>query len=232
MRLSESLSVALAFTAGLLSFSSPCVLPLIPAYISSVAGSTFAGQGNGRLSRGKMLVNSLFFVVGFSLIFVSLGLTATAFGRSLLVYRSILQKVGGVFIVVMGLHTSGIVTIEALHRERRLGLPRRPTTAAGSFLLGVVFSLGWSPCVGPILSSILVLAAGAEVVNGGVLLGAYSAGLAIPFLIMAVFMESALLRIRGLSQYLPAISKVSGYALIVLGLLVATDALPLLGGRL
>jgi len=230
--LSESLSVALAFTAGLLSFSSPCVLPLIPAYLTSIAGSTFAGQGSTRPSRGKMLVNSVFFVVGFSLIFVSLGLTATAFGRSLLMYRSMLRKVGGLFIVAMGLHTSGIVTIKALYRERRLGSPRRPTTAVGSFLLGVVFSLGWSPCVGPILSSILVLAAGAEVINGGVLLGAYSAGLAIPFLIMAVFIESTLLRIRGLSQYLPAISRVSGYALIVLGLLVATDALPLLGSRL
>src|SRR4051812_48590680 len=182
-----SLGLLLAFSAGLLSFVSPCVLPLIPSYLTFVTGVGFDELGNARRAA---LIHSLLFVLGFTLIFVALGASATVLGRLLLAYRVWITRLGGALIVLFGLYLLGAVRVASFDRERRVHLANKPVGYLGSVFVGIAFGAGWTPCLGPILGAILTYtAATADLSRGLPLLLAYSLGLALPFLVAAVAVE-------------------------------------------
>src|SRR6476661_1994462 len=213
--------VALAFGAGLLSFVSPCVLPLIPSYLTFVTG---VGLDDLAKSRRASLVHALLFVLGFTLIFVALGASATVLGRLLLAYRVWITRVGGALIVLFGLYLLGIARIGAFDRERRVHLADKPMGYLGSVLVGVAFGAGWTPCLGPILGAILTYtAATADLSRGLPLLLAYSLGLALPFLVAAVAVERFLETVTKLRPHLARVSQVSGALLVIVGVLMMFD---------
>jgi cytochrome c-type biogenesis protein len=222
----HELSIPIAFIAGVVSFLSPCVLPLVPGYISMLSGATIEelklGTGPGLLAR--ILRNSISFVVGFSIVFVTLGASATAVGKFLLAQRATFNLVAGIVVIVFGLHLTGLVKIPLLYRQVRVetGAPRRGL--AGAFLLGFAFAFGWTPCIGPILTAILALAAQRHTVFQGMfLLAIYSAGLAIPFLLTSVGFGQFLKIYGGFRKHLQAVEVGSGVLLIALGVLMATN---------
>ncbi len=216
-----SLGIALAFGAGLLSFVSPCVLPLIPSYLTFVTG---VGLDDLSKSRRAALTHALLFVLGFTLIFVALGASATILGRVLLAYRVWITRVGGALIVLFGLYLLGIARVGAFDRERRVHLADKPMGYLGSVLVGVAFGAGWTPCLGPILGAILTYtAAQADLSRGLPLLLAYSLGLALPFLAAAVAVERFIVAVRRFRPYMGIVSKVSGVILVIVGLLMMFD---------
>jgi cytochrome c-type biogenesis protein len=215
-----ALGIAVAFAAGLLSFLSPCVLPLVPSYIGFLTGMTLP-EVSGR--RRTALIHALLFVGGFSLVFILLGASATALGRALNYYQIWLQRVGGVLIILFGLLCLGGFKFGLLAQERRLHLERKPVGYLGSVLVGMAFAAGWTPCIGPVLGGILGLAAtSADVSRGMLLLGVYSAGLALPFLIAAVAVESFLDWFQRFRRFLPWVMRISGVLLILVGVLLVT----------
>lgn len=227
----ESIDVTLlaALGAGILSFISPCVLPLVPVYIGYLSG-TAAGLP-GQASRGATLRQSLLFVLGFSLVFILLGASAGLLGRSLNEYLHTLRQVGGVLLVIFGLHVMGVLRIPWLYYDKRLDY--RPSTVGGAtpVLIGMVFALGWTPCVGPILAAILLLASdSATVGQGALLLAVYSLGLGLPFIATGLALGSATRLLKQLNRYYRAIEIVSGLFLIVLGVLLFTNTVQRLSG--
>ena len=225
-----TLGIAVAFAAGLLSFLSPCVLPLVPSYVGFLTGMTAPEMG-GR--RHVALLHALCFVAGFSLIFVLLGASATALGRALNYYQVWLQRAGGVLIIAFGLVCLGVVKLEWLTRERRLHIEQKPVGYLGSALVGLAFGAGWTPCIGPVLGAILGLAAtSADLSRGMLLLAVYSAGLAIPFLIAAVAVERFLDWFQRFRKYLPWVMRVSGALLVLVGILLLTGQFTRLAGWL
>jgi cytochrome c-type biogenesis protein len=222
-----SLGLALAFSAGLLSFISPCVLPLIPSYLTFVTGVGFDELGS---SRRAAVVHALLFVLGFTLIFVALGASATVLGRVLLAYRVWITRVGGALVVLFGLYLLGVVRVAAFDRERRVHLANKPVGYLGSVLVGVAFGAGWTPCLGPILGAILTYtAATADLSRGLPLLLAYSLGLAIPFLLAAVAVERFLETVTRIRPYLARVSQVSGALLVIVGVMMMLDYFTVLG---
>lgn len=216
-----SIGIALAFSAGLLSFLSPCVLPLIPSYLTFVTGVGFDDLSRARRSA---LVHALLFVCGFTLIFVALGASASVLGRVLLVYRIWITRVGGALVVLFGLYLLGAIRVGAFDRERRVHLANKPVGYLGTVLVGMAFGAGWTPCLGPILGAILTYTAeAADLSKGLALLFAYSLGLAIPFLIAAVAVERFLEAMTVLRPYLARVSQISGALLVVVGLLMMFD---------
>ena len=216
-----SLGLLLAFSAGLLSFISPCVLPLIPSYLTFVTG---VGFDELQTSRRSALVHGLLFVLGFTLIFVALGASATILGRVLIAYRIWITRVGGALVVLFGLYLLGVIRVSAFDRERRMHLANKPVGYLGTVLVGVAFGAGWTPCLGPILGAILTYtAAAADLSRGLPLLLAYSLGLAIPFLLAAVAVERFLETTKKLRPHLARVSQVSGVLLIIVGLLMMFD---------
>jgi cytochrome c-type biogenesis protein len=225
-----ALSFIVAFVAGLLSFLSPCVLPLVPSYVGFITGMTLP-EVSGR--RGAALTHALLFVAGFSLVFVLLGASATALGRALNYYQVWVQRVGGVLIILFGLLCLGVFKVGLVNQERRLQLNRKPVGYLGSALVGMAFGAGWTPCIGPVLGGILGLAATSSDVSRGMqLLAVYSAGLAIPFLIAAVAVESFLDWFQRFRRYLPWVMRLSGILLIVVGILLVTGEFTRLAGWL
>jgi cytochrome c-type biogenesis protein len=225
-----ALGFLVAFFAGLLSFLSPCVLPLVPSYVGFITGMTLP-ELTGR--RRAALTHALLFVAGFSLVFVLLGATATAVGRALNYYQVWLQRVGGVLIILFGLLCLGGFKVGLLTGERRIHLERKPVGYLGSLLVGMAFAAGWTPCIGPVLGGILGLAATSnDVTRGMQLLAAYSAGLALPFLIAAVAVESFLDWFQRFRRFLPWVMRVSGVMLIVVGVLLVTGEFTRLAGWL
>ena len=225
-----ALSFVVAFVAGLLSFLSPCVLPLVPSYVGFITGMTLP-EVSGR--RRAALLHALLFVAGFSLVFVLLGASATALGRALNYYQVWLQRVGGVLIIIFGFLCLGVFKVGILNQERRIHLEHKPVGYLGSALVGVAFGAGWTPCIGPVLGAILGLAATTtDVTRGMQLLAVYSAGLALPFLIAAVAVESFLDWFQGFRRYLPWVMRLSGLILIVVGVLLVTGEFTRLAGWL
>ncbi len=183
----ENISLLAALSAGLLSFLSPCVLPLVPSYLAFITGVSIeelSSQENVRQVRKKVILSALFFVFGFSIIFIALGASATFIGKFLSQNIRWVEIIGGLFIILMGLHFAGILRLRFLDRERAVHLEKKPLGLLGTLVVGLAFGAGWTPCVGPILGSILMLAATTQsVVKGVVLLAFYSAGLGLPFLV-------------------------------------------------
>ncbi len=219
-------TLLVALGAGLLSFLSPCVLPLVPAFLGSLYGQV-AGAEEGSVSRWTTFLHGVFFVLGFSVIFVALGVAATGIGQVLSQYRDVLMKVGGVLIVVFGLHTIGVFRIPFLYYDtRRQYKPRPELGYLSSALMGFFFGAGWSPCVGVTLGAILTLAfAEATMARGALLLFVYSMGLGIPFLLLALGIGRAAVNLRGSYRVLRYVTIISGVFLIALGVLVFTDSL-------
>lgn len=222
-----SLGLALAFGAGLLSFVSPCVLPLIPSYLTFVTG---VGVDDLSTQRRAALTHALLFVLGFTLIFVALGASATVLGRLLLAYRVWITRVGGALIVLFGLYLLGMVRVAAFDRERRVHLANKPVGYLGSVFVGIAFGAGWTPCLGPILGAILTYtAATADLSRGLPLLLAYSLGLALPFLAAAVAVERFILTVARIRPLLARVSQVSGVLLIIVGVLMMLDMFTVMG---
>jgi cytochrome c-type biogenesis protein len=230
--MSSSVSLAAAFLAGLFSFVSPCVLPIVPGYLSFISGVNVAqwkgGGAPGELVR-RVLLASLAFVLGFSTVFIALGAAATLVGAMLLQHKRTLGMIGGVVIVVLGLHTMGVFKIQWLLGEKRAQLASRPLGPLGAYVVGLAFAFGWTPCIGPILGAILLYASQQETVGQGVvLLTAYSAGLGIPFLLSALAINWFFKASGGLRRFMHAVEVVSGALLVGVGLLLVTDRLTLI----
>lgn len=220
MENSAALGVVIAFTAGILSFLSPCVLPLVPSYVTFVTGLSLEDVSR---ARRVALVHSLLFVCGFTAIFVALGAGATALGVVLAAYRDWISRIGGVLLVIFGLILLDVVRIPALSRDRRIYLADKPVGYLGSVLVGLAFGAGWTPCIGPVLGGILSLAsATGSVWRGVALLLAYSAGLAVPFLLAALAIDKFLALFARIRRGLLWVSRISGALLIVVGVLLAS----------
>ncbi len=210
-----------AFAGGLLSFLSPCVLPLVPSYVTFITGMSL---DDARQARRAALVHALLFVLGFSLIFIALGASATVLGRLLVTYRRLIAQVGGALIIVFGLYLLGAFRSATFDRERRVHLADKPAGYLGTVLVGVAFGAGWTPCIGPILGTILMYGmAASDVGRGTALLAAYSLGLAIPFVLAAIAIPQFLAAFRRVRQYIGVINKVSGALLVVVGVLMMTS---------
>ena len=222
----------IALAAGFLSFLSPCVLPLLPSYLSFITGISLEEliqRGNDSRMRKITIIHSLIFIFGFSLVFVLLGTSASLVGKILVSYQIWITRIGGIFIVIFGLHLAGIVNLGFLQREKRIYLGRRPLGYLGSFLVGIVFAAGWSPCIGPILGAILFYAASKNSVFLGIsLLATYSLGLAIPFFFSSLALQIFLEYYARLRKYLKLVSLISGSLLVVAGVLLATNNFALL----
>ncbi len=231
MTSSPDVSFYLAFCAGVFSFLSPCVLPLVPSYLAFVTGLSFEELTGG--SRGKLrkvvLGHSLLFIAGFSLLFTILGASATLAGQFLAEHKDIIRIVGGILIILFGLFISGVFSLGFLQQEKKFHLRDKPLGYLGSLLVGITFAAGWTPCVGPILSSILLYASTANDVQKGVfLLLSYSLGLGVPFLVCSLALNTFLALFRKTRRYLGTINKVAGGLLIVVGILLVTDSFGLL----
>jgi len=220
-----------AFSAGLFSFLSPCVLPLFPSYLSFITGMSVADL-SAELSpavRRRVLVHSLVFVLGFSLVFVGLGASFSAVGQFLLDYRDWIRLVGGALIVIFGLYIAGVFRLGIFGRTAQWQISEKPAGYLGTLLVGVTFAIGWTPCVGPILGAILSLAGTAETVSRGVgLLVAYSAGLGLPFLLSAIALGSFLKFFKRYRPFIPTVERAAGVLLVVVGVLVITNKYVLL----
>ncbi|MEM7290146.1 MAG: cytochrome c biogenesis protein CcdA [Pseudomonadota bacterium] len=220
--------VFLVLLGGALSFLSPCVLPLVPPYLCYMAGTGISelteSHSNDEDLRRKVVIRSLLFVLGFSVVFISLGASATALGKALLQWSDVLAKAAGVVIILMGLHFLGLFKISLMQREARFqGGGSGPI---GSFVMGLAFAFGWTPCIGPILAPILSLAGSKETVGeGALLLGVYSAGLGIPFVLSALFIGPFMQFLSRFKQHLGRVEQVVGILLILTGILFLTGGL-------
>lgn len=218
----------LAFAAGILGFLSPCVVPLIPGYLSFVSGLSLADMSleERRQHLGRVLLATGLFVLGFSTIFTGLGASASALGSLVLDHRLLLTRIGGAVVIFMGLAVLGIIKVPGLYRERRFQMERRPLGLLGAFPIGMAFGFAWTPCVGPVLTAVLTLAATAQTAgSGALLLFAYSLGLGLPFLVTAVLMTAAFDTMGWLRRNARSISAASGVFLLVMGTAMVTDLL-------
>jgi cytochrome c-type biogenesis protein len=225
-------SLIAAFAAGFLSFVSPCVLPLIPGYISFVSGVSveeMRGDAPPATSRLQVFVTSLAFVIGFSLVFIALGASATAIGKFLFAKLPLLTKIAGVILIIFGLHTMGVFRLAFLETEKRVHSQRKPAGPLGAMLVGIAFAFGWTPCIGPILGGILAIAGSRNSVGEGItLLAVYSLGLGIPFLITSLAINRFFGAAKRIRRYYHAIELTSGALLVVIGLLILTGQLTLI----
>ncbi len=216
-----------AFIAGLLSFLSPCVLPLVPPYLCFIGGVSLSEMTDekGPLpgTNKRVFMASLFFVIGFSLVFILFGATASFLGQLLADNMLWIGRFAGVLIIIMGVHFLGIVKIPLLYREARLQGPAKPIGLLGAFLMGLAFAFGWTPCVGPVLAAILMIAGSEDsVMQGTLLLGSYALGIGVPFLIAALTIGSFLRVMPGIRRHMGKIEKIIGVFLILTGILFLT----------
>lgn len=217
-----------SFIAGLLAFVSPCILPLVPVYIGMMSKKTLYRDKNIKLSeRLYLFVNSLLFVLGFTIVFMILGSTATFLGRAMSNYSVIIGRIGGVILIIFGLHYMGLFKIRFLNFEKKFRMPDSLRSGyVSSFIFGVIFSFGWVPCVGLILSGILMLASKLDTILEGVLLlGVFSAGLGIPFILASIFISFFSKLLKRLNRHLNIVSIISGIFIVVLGIVFVTDSM-------
>ncbi|HEY1939932.1 MAG TPA: cytochrome c biogenesis protein CcdA [Candidatus Angelobacter sp.] len=223
-----------AFFAGIVSFLSPCVLPLVPGYISLISGASVEElQSKDRKILNTVLLHSLMFILGFMVVFVMLGAAATSIGQLVKEYKKWLTIAAGAAIIIFGLHLTGIIKIKALYADKRLHSVKGGKSPIGAFVVGFAFAFGWTPCLGPILSTILGFAASAETVTKGVLLlWIYSLGLAVPFLLTSLGIDRFLSFYGRFRKHLHTLEVVSGVFLMVLGVLILTRRFTLLSSYL
>ncbi|MEQ8357154.1 MAG: cytochrome c biogenesis protein CcdA [Kiloniellaceae bacterium] len=215
-----------AFLAGLISFVSPCVLPIVPPYLAYLAGLSFdelKNESRGAESTRKLILAAVGFVLGFTTVFIALGTTASIIGQSIARYFDILSIVAGLIILVMGLHFLGVFRIPLLYRDTRVQVDRRPAGIAGAYVMGLAFAFGWTPCVGPVLAAILFVAgAEATAARGAVLLGTYSLGIGLPFVLAAVFATRFLDWAARFKRHMHKVEMAMGAILVVTGILFMT----------
>jgi cytochrome c-type biogenesis protein len=215
-----------AFLAGLISFVSPCVLPIVPPYLCFIAGVSVEQVRSGAVADGlgrRIVVSAIFFVLGFATVFIALGATASLIGQTIAQWFDVLSIVAGAVIAIMGLHFLGVFRIGLLYREARVEVARKPPGLLGAYVLGLAFAFGWTPCVGPVLAAILFMAGAEESAGqGAVLLAAYAAGIGLPFILAAAFASRFLGAARRFNRYLPLVEKVMGGMLVVTGVLFMT----------
>jgi cytochrome c-type biogenesis protein len=232
-----NLTPVAAFIAGTVSFLSPCVLPLVPGYISLISGATLEELQESSIERKRLMrmvmTNSLAFIFGFSIVFILLGAVATKLGQLTRSYHSILTVIAGAVIVIFGLHLVGLLKIRFLYADKRMHSLKSDPNLWGSFLVGFAFAFGWTPCIGPILSAILTLAASEDSVSKGIgLLAIYSAGLALPFLLTSLGIERFLRFYANFRRHLRKVEVTSGVLLIALGLLIGFNKFTMLNSYL
>jgi cytochrome c-type biogenesis protein len=222
-----TISVFIAFSAGVLSFFAPCILPLIPGYICFITGLSleelqdFEGKNITRQNLKKILWQTILFVLGFSFVFVSLGATASILGDVISRYEKIIRIIGGCIIIILGLHVAGAFRIKKLESEKRVHLKIKPAHMFGSFVVGIVFAFGWTPCVGPALAAILGLAGAEKTLGRGItLLSAYSLGLGLPFILTALALNTFFNLFDKIKRHFRIISLIGGLLLIVVGILI------------
>jgi cytochrome c-type biogenesis protein len=229
----QTVSYPAAFFAGLLSFFSPCVLPLIPAYFTFITGFSLEELTESRNAdiRKKVFLSTVFFVLGFSLVFISMGASASYLGGLMVTYRNWIRIIGGILIIILGIHLTGVIRIRGLDFEKRITMKKKPLHFLGTLIIGMAFGAGWSPCIGPLLGSILIIAGSQGTVwQGVVLLGIYSAGLALPFILMSIFINLLLSFIGKASKVLKYVHVVAGLVLIILGLILVSNKLYVFSG--
>ncbi len=232
--LSETITFSAAFAAGLLSFFSPGVLPRLPADFSFITRQSLDElTQNSAENRQKVILSTLFYVAGFSFVFILLGASASFLGNLARDYAWVLRFFGGTVIIVFGLHLLGVINITALQFEKRLHVTEKPLHLLGTFFIGMAFAAGWTPCIGPILTSILFLAGSQETVGQGtLLLAVFSAGLALPFIILSFFIHTILGFIRRTRKLIRVLNLVSGILLIVIGLLLISGKFDIIAQKL
>ncbi|MFQ5538331.1 MAG: cytochrome c biogenesis CcdA family protein [Gemmatimonadota bacterium] len=230
-----TISLPLAFAAGVVSFLSPCILPVVPSYIAFITGLTLdeLRDGTTRGARRAAVIHSLLFVAGFGVVFMTLGWAATSFGQSLAHALPWMNRIGGVVLVVFGLYLAGALRWAPLSREYRLHLAQRPAGPLGALLVGVAFGAGWTPCIGPILASILLYASmEATQTQGVVLLGTYAVGLGIPFVLAAVAFNWFVASTKRVKAWIVPLERAAGALLVLVGLLMVTGTFARLTGFL
>ena len=232
----EQTSFFVAFFAGLMTFLSPCVLPLIPSYISYITGISFKDFSETKdisAIRRKTALHSATFILAFSIVFTLFGATASFIGKFLAEYQHIIMKVGGVIIVVLGLHIAGVFNWSFLMKERKVHLQRKEVSLIGTFLIGLTFAAAWTPCAGPILGSILVYASSTSDVKLGMgLLFTYSMGLGVPFFLSAIMVNNFLFAYKKFQKYLVATRIVAGLFLVIMGVVVFTNSFGIISAYL
>ena len=229
----SQVSLFAAFSAGLLSFVSPCVLPLVPSYLSYITGLSVEKLANAHEReqfRRAIVLNSLLFIAGFSSVFIAFGASASLIGQLLYEYQDVIRKVGGVLIIIFGLYLLGVFKARFFMTEHRLlHFESRPVGYIGSFLIGTAFAAGWTPCVGPVLGAILAYASTTDSMKDGVvLLATYSIGLGLPFLLAALGVDRFLAYFKKIRAYLGGVSMVSGGVLVLVGVLLYVDSLTMI----
>jgi cytochrome c-type biogenesis protein len=218
-------AMLVALAAGVLSFLSPCVLPIVPPYLAYMGGISMGEMTGAGAARRRVMLPALFFVMGLSTVFLLLGFTASAFGAFFLQNQEIFSKIAGAVVIVFGLHFLGLFRISLLDREARLDAGDRGGSALGAYVLGLAFAFGWTPCIGPQLGAILSIAAQeGSVQRGTVLLGVYAMGLGLPFLLAALFIERAMGVMARLKKHMRTIERAMGVLLLVVGLALLTGA--------
>ena len=229
-------SLGIAFLAGLVSFASPCVLPLIPSYVSFTTGLSLdelTGEKGKFKVKGITVFSSILFILGFTSVFVAFGATASLIGDLMRQYIGLVGKIAGALIIVFGLYMMGVLKFKFLMREKRVAVRKKRLGPIGSVLVGMAFAAGWTPCIGPILSSILILASQGETTyQGMLLLSVYSLGLGIPFLLSALLIDSFMNLFQRVKRHLQTVERVGGAFLVVMGVLIFTNLLQRFTGYL
>jgi cytochrome c-type biogenesis protein len=234
--MAENISLVTAFTGGIFTFLSPCVFPLIPSYISFITGYSYkqlteASHEGG--TRRRVVLNTIAFIAGFTIVFALLGATASWAGQFLNTHIDIVRRVAGAVIVFFGLYLTGIIKLNFLMRERKVEIRRKPAGYLGAGFVGMAFAAGWTPCVGPILGAVLAMAAQERSVVGGiVMLCVYSLGIGIPFLLTGIALEAFLRLFKRIRNYIVLINRTCGIMLIIVGILIYTNYLTRISGYL
>ena len=224
-------SIVLAAGAGVLSFLSPCVLPLVPSYLAFLGGMALSGQEGKRPARAPLLLHAVLFILGFSLVFVALGASMSLLGRMLFQYQEGVRRVGGILIILFGLTVAGVIKLPWLLRDWRVHLRERPAGYLGSVFVGITFGAGWMPCVGPVLGSVLTLAGTAQTAGTGVqMLAAYAVGLGVPFFLSALLLDRFAGFFDRFRRFLPFVDLVAGAMLVLAGILLFTNYITVLNG--